>query len=142
MKKKPSLEKELQKREILMKDEQTNDLYFEDHITSIVKRAQQEGMFDNLEGMGKPLVIDEDLIYNPEKRLNKLMKDNNILPNWVKLGKEIDELKEELKMYETKYNIVNTVEKINKKVVEHNFSCPPTAQRSKINIDDMLKNVK
>jgi hypothetical protein len=139
MNKKPSYEKELQKREILMKDEQTNAWYYEDHITAIVNRARKEGAFDNLEGMGKPLNIDEDLVYNPEKRLHKVMKDNNVLPNWVKLGKEIDVLKEELKSYTVEYNIKKTVESINQKVFQHNLTCPSTAQRMKVNLEDVLK---
>ncbi|MBY6036445.1 DUF1992 domain-containing protein [Fictibacillus nanhaiensis] len=138
MEKKPSYEKELQKREILMKDEQTNAWFYEDHITAIVKRAQKEGAFDDLEGMGKPLSIDEDLVYNPEKRLHKVMNDNNVLPNWVKLGKEIDVLKEELKMYAVEYNIKKTVETINQKVFHHNLTCPPTAQRMKVKLEDVL----
>lgn len=139
MNKKPSYEKELQKREILMKDEQTNAWYYEDYITAIVNRARKEGAFDDLEGMGKPLNIDEDLVYNPEKRLHKVMKDNNVLPNWVKLGKEIDVLKEELKSYTVEYNIKKTVESINQKVFQHNLTCPPTAQRMKVNLEDVLK---
>jgi ribosomal protein L39E len=139
MEKKPSFDKELQKREILMKDEQTNGWFYEDHITAIVNRARKEGAFDNLEGIGKPLNIDEDLVYNPEKRLHKVMKDNNILPSWVKLGKEIDVLKEELTTYTVEYNIKKTVETINQKVFQHNLSCPPTAQRMKVKLEDVLK---
>jgi hypothetical protein len=139
MEKKPSFEKELQKREILMKDEQTNAWFYEDHITAIVNRARKEGAFDDLEGFGKPLNIDEDLVYNPEKRLHKVMKDNNVLPNWVKLGKEIDVLKDELKSYTVEYNIKKTVEAINQKVFQHNLACPPTAQRMKVKLEDVLK---
>jgi hypothetical protein len=139
MNKKPSFEKEMQKREILMKDEQTNGWFYEDHITAIVNRARKEGAFDDLVGMGKPLNIDEDLVYNPEKRLHKVMKDNNVLPNWVKLGKEIDVLKEELKSYTVEYNIKKTVETINQKVFQHNLTCPSSAQRMKVNLEDVLK---
>ncbi|MCM3732459.1 DUF1992 domain-containing protein [Fictibacillus nanhaiensis] len=139
MNKKPSFEKEMQKREILMKDEQTNGWFYEDHITAIVNRARKEGAFDDLVGMGKPLNIDEDLVYNPEKRLHKVMKDNNVLPNWVKLGKEIDVLKEELKSYTVAYNIKKTVETINQKVFQHNLTCPSSAQRMKVKLEDVLK---
>jgi ribosomal protein L39E len=138
MNKKPSLEKELKQREILMKDEQTNAWFYEDHITAIVNRARKEGAFDDLEGLGKPLNLDEDLTYNPEKRLHKVMKDNNILPSWVKLGQEIDVLKEELKTYTVEFNIKKTVETINQKVFQYNLTCPPSAQRMKINLEDVL----
>ncbi|MGC4376802.1 DUF1992 domain-containing protein [Fictibacillus sp. Mic-4] len=136
--KKDQLEKELQKKEILMKDEQTG-WYYEDHITAIIKRAEKDGAFDHLPGKGKPIQFDDDDIsYNPQKRLNKIMKNNHILPSWVKLSKEIEALKEELKSYTVEYNIRKTVEEINKKIVNHNLSCPPNAQKRKLNINDYL----
>ncbi len=133
------LEKELQKKEILMKDEDTG-WYYEDHLTAIVKRAEKEGAFDNLKGKGKPLVFeDNDLTYNPEKQLNKILKENNILPNWVKLGKEIEQLKEEVKTYSVEYNIKRTVEEINKKVTAFNLSCPPSVQKRKVTVEEFLQ---
>jgi hypothetical protein len=131
-----NMDKQIQKKEILMKDEKT-DVYYEDHITQIVRRAEKEGAFDHVKG--KPLEFDDDsLAYNPEKRLHKVMKDNNILPKWIQLSKEIDQLKEELTWYTNEYNIRNTIEKINKKVFEHNFSCPPTAQKRKLKVEDYI----
>ncbi|OYD59176.1 enterochelin esterase [Fictibacillus aquaticus] len=139
MKKNDSFEKAHINKEILMKDEQTNAWYYEDHITAIVKRAEKEGAFENLSGYGKPLKLDENLVYNPLKQLHKTMKDNNILPNWIRLGKEIDQLLADLETYESEYNIRKTVESINKKVTEHNFSCPPSAQRRKVILETYLK---
>jgi hypothetical protein len=135
---KDNIDKQNQKKEILMKDEKS-EWYYEDHITQIVRKAEREGAFDHVKG--KPLVFDDDdLVYNPEKRLHKVMKDNNILPKWIQLSKEIEQLKEELTLYTNEYNIRNTIEKINKKVFEHNFSCPPTAQKRKVKIEDYLKS--
>lgn len=132
-----NFEKQHQKKEILMKDERREG-YYEDHITQIVRRAEREGAFDHVKG--KPLEFDDDsLAYNPEKRLNKVMKDNNILPKWIQLSKEIEQLKEELALYTNEYNIKMTIEKINKKVFEHNFACPPTAQKRKLRLEDYLK---
>lgn len=137
--KEDNLEKDLQKKEILMKDEDTG-WYYEDHISAIIKRAEKEGAFDNLKGKGRPLQFDDnDLSYNPDRQLNKILKENNILPNWVKLGKEIDQLKEEVKTYTVIYNIKKTIEEINKKVTSYNLSCPPSVQKRKVQLDDYLK---
>lgn len=134
-----NLDKDLQKKEILMKDEDTG-WYYEDHISAIIKRAEKEGAFDDLKGKGKPLKFDDnDLSYNPDRQLNKILKENNILPNWVKLGKEIDQLKEEVKSYTVEYNIKKTIEEINKKITSYNLSCPPSVQKRKVQLDDYLK---
>lgn len=111
--------------------------FYEDHITSIVRRAEQEGRFDELKG--KKLVLDGDLSYNPDKQFNNVLRNNHVLPKWIELGKEIDQLKEELKGYENKYNIKRTIEAINKKVINYNLICPPTAQKSGIRFDDYMK---
>ncbi|MEH6891548.1 hypothetical protein V7024_18025 [Bacillus sp. JJ864] len=62
------LDKALKKQEILVKDEKVWSFTYEDHISSIIKRSQKEG------------VMDKSLSYNPEKQLYKTMKDEHILP--------------------------------------------------------------
>lgn len=132
-----NVEKQVQKKEILMKDEKS-EWFYEDHITQIVRQAEREGAFDHVKG--KPLNFEDDsLAYNPDRMLHKVMKDNNILPKWIQLSKEIEQLKEELTWYSNEYNIRTTIEKINKKVIEHNLSCPPTAQKRKVKLEDHLK---
>jgi hypothetical protein len=55
-----------------------------------IKEAQDEGLFDNLPGKGKPLNLDEDSRVPPEQRLaNKLLKEANVLPDWIELDKEV-----------------------------------------------------
>jgi hypothetical protein len=127
------------KQTILMKDEVSNNHFewtYEDHISTIIKRAEEEGQFDNIKG--KKLQLDGDLTYNPEKQFNKMMKNNNVLPPWVELGKEIDQLKEELKTYTQPYNIKRTVAEINKKVLNHNISCPRPSQKTMVKEEDYL----
>ncbi|WP_242223351.1 DUF1992 domain-containing protein [Bacillus cereus group sp. BfR-BA-01380] len=126
------LDKALQKQEILVKDEKVWSYTYEDHISSIIKRSQKEGVFDDLVGKGKPLQIDKSLSYNPEKQLYKTMKDNHILPGWIELSKEIDTLKEKLHTCTDKEEASALVELINKKIHEYNLTCPPSAQKMKI----------
>ncbi|WP_255295659.1 J-domain-containing protein [Bacillus cereus] len=98
------LDKKLKKQEILVKDEKVWSYTYEDHISSIVKQAEKKGAFDNLPGKGKPLNLDKDLSYNPDKQLYRTLKNNHVLPKWIELSKEIDVLKESLSKRNNKYN--------------------------------------
>ncbi|MBC6973381.1 DUF1992 domain-containing protein [Bacillus sp. Xin] len=129
------IDKALKKQEILVKDEKVWSYTYEDHISSIIKRAEKAGAFDNLSGKGKPLNIDKNLSYHPEKQLYKTLKDNHVLPRWIELSKEIDHLKEKLKEITDSIEAEKLIETINKKVSEHNLLCPPTAQKMRVKMD-------
>ncbi len=117
-----------------------DELYYQDHIGEIIKRSEKEGMFDNLKGKGKPLELDGDLSYNPDRLLNKVLKNNNVLPPWIQMDKDIEKMKEELAGYTNEYNIRKYVEEINKKIFNFNLSCPPPAQKRKLKLEDYLPN--
>ncbi|PFN27804.1 DUF1992 domain-containing protein [Bacillus cereus] len=129
------LDKKLKKQEILVKDEKVWSYTYEDHISSIVKQAEKKGAFDNLPGKGKPLNLDKELSYNPEKQLYRTLKNNHILPMWIELSKEIDDLKERLKETTNSAETENLIEIINKKVAKHNLLCPPSAQKTRMKTD-------
>ena len=60
-----------------------------------IRDAQEEGAFDNLPGQGKPLNLDFDPRVPPELRAAyRMMKDANLLPDWIQLDKEIRQLQE------------------------------------------------
>ncbi|HDX9610135.1 TPA: DUF1992 domain-containing protein [Bacillus toyonensis] len=129
------LNKKLKKQEILVKDEKVWSYTYEDHISSIVKEAEKKGSFDNLPGKGKPLNLDKDLSYNPEKQLYRTLKNNHVLPRWIELSKEIDNLKERLKEHTNTAEAADLIRTINKKVLEHNLLCPPSAQKTRAKMD-------
>src|SRR5438105_12648242 len=55
-----------------------------------IREAQEEGAFDNLPGKGKPLKLDFDPNVPPELRAAyRLMKEAQILPDWIQLDKEV-----------------------------------------------------
>lgn len=105
-------------------------LQYNDHLTEIIKKAEQEGHFDGLPGKGKPLRLGQDYFNPAEKQVYRTMADNHILPRWVELGNEIDEMKEELSTLVGKERS-KKVKEMNKKVKEFNLSCPPSLQRNK-----------
>ncbi|MBU5267668.1 DUF1992 domain-containing protein [Virgibacillus proomii] len=106
-------------------------LQYVDPISEIVKRAEKEGHFDHLPGKGKPLKLRNDYMNPEEKQLYKTMKDNHILPKWIELANEIDALKKELFRSESKER-KKKVKRINKKIKEYNYLCPPSLQRNRI----------
>lgn len=56
-----------------------------------IKEAIDEGQFDNLPGKGKPLVFDDDPMTPPHLRMaNKILKNANVLPDWMQVHKEIE----------------------------------------------------
>jgi hypothetical protein len=74
----------------------------------IIQKAIDEGVFENLSGKGKPLSIEEEIGTPPEWRLAfRILKNANISPRWIELGKEIrielekarDKLRQTLEMF-------------------------------------------
>jgi len=60
-----------------------------------IKRAQDEGLFDNLPGKGKPLNLDDDSSVPDDLRLTfKILKNANCLPLEMELRKEIYSLRQ------------------------------------------------
>src|SRR5262247_2424716 len=60
-----------------------------------IQRAQEEGLFDNLPGKGKPLNLDDDAFVPEDHRLTyKVLKNSNCLPVEMELRKEIYNLRQ------------------------------------------------
>lgn len=60
-----------------------------------IQEAREEGAFDNLPGKGQPLNLDEDFSLPFEVRMtSKVLKNANVLPEWIQIRKEIDIEKE------------------------------------------------
>ena len=65
-----------------------------DLINQKIREAEAAGEFDNLEGAGKPLPKVDD----PENALiNRLIKENGAVPEFVSLSRELASLREELR---------------------------------------------
>ncbi|UWQ90142.1 DUF1992 domain-containing protein [Rhodobacteraceae bacterium M382] len=65
-----------------------------DLIDARIKRAQEDGAFDDLPGAGKPLPQVED----PENEvINRILRDNGAVPEFVILSRELARLRSELR---------------------------------------------
>lgn len=69
----------------------------ESHVSPIeqaIRKAMRDGLFDNLPGAGQPLDLDrtDDPNTPDDMRLAyKVMKDNNITPDWITLRKSLEQ---------------------------------------------------
>ena len=65
-----------------------------DLVNARIQKAEEEGAFDNLKGAGKPLRKVED----PENEMiNRLLRENGAVPEFVTLSRELARLREELR---------------------------------------------
>lgn len=62
---------------------------FEAIVEERIKKAQQEGLFDNLKGMGKPLVFEDALVPEEFRLAHKILKNAGFLPPELVLRKKI-----------------------------------------------------
>jgi hypothetical protein len=55
-------------------------------MDKVIQEAQAEGKFDDLEGKGKPLVLDP----SPDAIIRNLLKEANVKPAWIELESQLD----------------------------------------------------
>lgn len=64
-------------------------------IDELIKEAMEQGKFANLPGTGKPLKLEDDAHIPADQRLaNKMLKDNDLAPDWIVEGGELREARE------------------------------------------------
>ncbi len=61
------------------------------NVEEQIRKAMEEGKFDDLPGQGKPLKLDENALEDPEWRLaNKVLKDGGFTLPWIERRQEIE----------------------------------------------------
>lgn len=61
-----------------------------DIVEQRIQEAREEGKFDNLRGMGKPLRLEEDVWAGDKAMAYHLLKSNDVAPQELERGAEID----------------------------------------------------
>ena len=65
-------------------------------VDDIIHNAIENGEFDELPGVGKPLQLEDESHIPSELRLaHRLLKQNDMTPEWIALGKSIDTMLED-----------------------------------------------
>jgi hypothetical protein len=98
-------------------------------IDEQIKRAMEAGEFDNLEGAGKPLNLDDYFAAPEDLRMGySVLKSNKFVPEEVERLREIGELKEKIK------NCANEDEKrkLTKILNERNLALSLLLERNKL----------
>jgi hypothetical protein len=88
-----------------------------------ILRAQREGAFDNLEGAGRPLVLEDDSGVPEELRLAyKILKNAGCLPPEIEMKKEIVQTEELLAAVEDVTEKYRLLKKLNFMIMKLNTS--------------------
>lgn len=125
-----------------------------DLVGALMKKAMEQGEFDNLEGTGQPLDLEENPFEASDLHMvNKILKNAGYAPYWIELNKEINDLRAKLDQdveYFKKYTQVvlsekrsgwtisryeqkkkdfylqtrEQLEEISKKILDYNLHCP------------------
>src|SRR5687768_13159595 len=62
---------------------------WEDLTERRIRAAQDEGLFDNLPGRGRPLALDDNPLAGDMQVGFRLLKNAGFAPDWIELDKEI-----------------------------------------------------
>jgi hypothetical protein len=143
-----------------------------DLVENQIEKAMARGDFDNLPGAGKPLDFrDYNPYEDPAARMSlKILKDNEFVPYWIGLGKEIDaeleKVQKDISYFKTLtaqtfskgvsdskqerfqkrkdlfyFEVRQSFNKIAKKILDFNLHCP-TFRLGRANIDPEEETMK
>ncbi len=95
---------------------------FQKIVEERIRKAQEEGQFDNLPGKGKPVVIEDDSNIPEDLRLAyKILKNAGCLPPELQLKKEIRQMEDMLDNIPDEKERYRLIKKINFKIMKLNM---------------------
>lgn len=135
-------------------------MWFDRLIDNKIRDAEEKGLFKNLRGQGRPLRKDEG--QGPEWLANHLLRESQLLPEWLELRKEISAVRPDavkaLREYREKEQVLNPSHpgeraildrleerfvrqavRLNKLIDLHNLRCPSRLQELPRMPEDLLK---
>lgn len=87
-----------------------------------IRKAQEEGMFDNLPGKGQPLHLEDDSHIPEDLRLAyKILKNADCLPPELQLKKEIRQMEDMLDAIPDEKEKYRLIKRINFKIMKLNM---------------------
>src|ERR1700758_4537866 len=93
-----------------------------------IREAMEEGAFDHLDGVGKPLDLAEDPFEDPSLRMaHRILRNNGFAPAWIEEGREIDA---EIRYLKTSSGSVHAAERnrriefLNRRIAAFNLKVP------------------
>ena len=126
-------------------------------IEQRIQEGIEQGLFDNLQGAGKPLNLDEDAFVPEDMRMAfRLLRSNGLAPLWVELNREIRDDLERLtrfrlhvherwaatnaiKQEHLRAEYIGRLRAINDKILNYNILAPsPLVHFQALILDDEL----
>ena len=106
-----------------------------------IREAMEEGAFEDLDGTGKPLDLEENPFEDPSLRMaHRLLRNNGFAPEWIEEGKEIegelDRLRnsgESMPPDERRRLIVV----LNRRILSYNLKAPESAHKLLVSQDKL-----
>jgi hypothetical protein len=103
-------------------------------IDEALKDAQNAGQFDKLPGAGRPLKLDDTNPYESDdmRMANKMLKDNDLVPDWIAEGRALEHDHDKLMARIQKQaqhgrvpaSLEEAVSKYNKRALSYNLKVP------------------
>jgi hypothetical protein len=92
-----------------------------------IREAMEAGEFENLDGHGEPLALEEDPYEDPAQRMaHRLLRNNGFAPAWIEESKEIDV--EIRRLHDAKHLSAEEhrrrVEALNRRIAAFNLKTP------------------
>jgi hypothetical protein len=95
---------------------------FQKIVEKRIRRAKEEGAFDNLPGRGEPLTIEDDSHIPEDLRLvYKILKNADCLPPELQVRKEIRQMEDMLEGIPDEREKYRQIKRINYKIMQLNM---------------------
>jgi hypothetical protein len=95
---------------------------FQKIVEKKIRRAKEEGLFDDLPGRGEPLSIEDDSHIPEDLRLvHKILKNADCLPPELQLRKEIRQMEDMLEGIPDEKEKYRQIKRINYKIMQLNM---------------------
>ena len=99
-----------------------------------IREAMQEGAFDCLDGVGKPLDLAENPFEDPSDRMaHRLLKNNGFAPDWIMEAKEIEAESHRLRAHPDRSteDYLRRVAALNRRIFAFNLKAPTCTPRKR-----------
>src|SRR6266446_604966 len=116
-----------------------------DYVEEQIREAQERGEFDNLQGSGKPLHLDDNPYLGDKAMAYGLLKSNQVAPAEIELAKEIRT--QEKRAYNASVEKAaaeyeRTLRELNSKILTLNLIAPPAMHQPLLEVEKLVQGFR
>jgi|SRR5579871_5755687 len=98
-----------------------------------IREALEDGVFEQLEGAGKPLDLSENPFEDPSLRMaHRLLKNNGFAPDWIMEAREIEAESRRLASAAGSPDYNSRVAALNSRILAFNLKAPSLALHKRL----------